>query len=314
MKAFATNVPYPPLFAGLFTIFTFFNPAKGFALWTLLNGAAAIFLAWHAGNFFQRTTRPAVALLLLTSYPLIYALVLGQPAILLACAVAEFYRALLAQKEFKAGCYLSVLLFKPQYGVLIGPIWRYPQAFSNMVGFRDDFPSDMINWRALILWLSPRVSNQSGMRLEMALGFLTVLVAALAWRGQWMPKDPRFSIQMSIALLATLIANHHSFQNGAVLLAAPLAAAVSGPGRRRLLMRGLAIASCLLPAILFMFVFPLDGAIAAHFQMCLLMLCFAVMLVCLWSESARSSRPTPVKEIIVLAQTVSGSKRQRRSA
>jgi hypothetical protein len=176
-----------------------------------------------------------------------------------------------------------------------------------MVGFRDDFPSDMINWRAMILWLSPRVSDQSGMRIEMVLGFLTVLVAALAWRGQWRPGDPRFPIQMSIVLLATLIANHHSFQNGAVLLAAPLAAAVSGPGRRRFLMRGLVIVSCLLPAILFLFVFPLDGAAAAHLQMCLLIVCFAGMLACLWRASVRLGRQMLVKESFVRAQAASGS-------
>ncbi len=316
----ATQVPYPPLFAWLFTVFTVMEPHIGFAFWTVLNGLAALYLAWRAANFFQTSERAFVALLFLASYPVLCSLITGQPTLLLACAMGLFYLALRAGKDFQAGLYLSLLLFKPQYGVLLGPllIWKkrweamagvglgaiiiiggsllvaglptllaYPGAFTEMAKFRGDVPTLMINWRSLILWVSPNIGDQSGMLLELLLSGLTVLVTAFAWRGPWAPREQRFSILMSLTIAATLLANHHSLPYGAVLLVAPLASALA-EADLSCFTRLAFTAACLLPALSFTLLFFLDLQAASRLLMILLSISFASLLFDL--NSARSLR------------------------
>jgi hypothetical protein len=316
----ATQVPYPPLFAQLFTAFTVMEPHVGFILWTLLNAMAAIYLAWRAASFFQKPERGFVALLFLASYPVLCSLITGQPTLLLACALGAFYLAIRAGKDFQAGLYLSLLLFKPQYGVFLGPllIWKkrwaavagvglgamviiggsliaaglptlldYPEAFAEMATFRGDVPSLMINWRSLILWLSPQISDQSGMLLQLLLSGLTLLITALAWRGSWAPREQRFAILMTLTVAATLLANHHSFQYGAVLLAVPLASALAEADLSRFT-RLVLVAAYLLPALSFTLVFFLNLAAASRLLMVLLAISFASLLFEL--NSTRSVR------------------------
>jgi hypothetical protein len=318
----ATQVPYPPLYAWLFGVFTFVEPHVGFVLWTLLNVLAAGYLAWRAASFFKTPERGFVALLFLASYPVLCSLITGQPTLLLACAIGGYYVALRAGRDFQAGVYLSLLLFKPQYGILLGPllIWKkrwaavagvglgaaiiiggslvvagvptllaYPDAFTEMATFRGDVPTYMINWRSLILWLSPRISDESGMLLELVLAGCTIGITALAWRGSWEPRHQRFSILMTLTIAATLIANHHSLPYGAVLLAIPLASAVGEADLSRFT-RLAFVAACLLPAISFSLVFFLDLQAASRLLMVLLSITYASLLFDLYS-----AEPVPAR-------------------
>jgi hypothetical protein len=314
----ATQVPYPPLFAWLFTFFTLLPPHIGFILWTALNVSAALYLSWRAAGYFQKPERGFVALLFLASYPVLCSLITGQPTLLLACAMGLFYLALRAGKDFQAGLYLSLLLFKPQYGVLLGPllIWKrrwgamagvglgaiviiggsllvagfqtllaYPSAFTEMAKFRGDVPTLMINWRSLILWLSPHISDESGMLLELLLSGLTVLIMAFAWRGAWAPGEQRFSILMTLTVVATLLANHHSLPYGAALVAVPLASALADAELSRFT-RLAVVAACLLPALSFTLLFFLDLQAASRSLMVLLAISFASLFFDLYSTKS----------------------------
>jgi len=316
----ATHVPYPPLFSWLFRPFILPQPHVGFILWTFVNAVAGFYLAWRAATFFQKPERGFVALLFLSSYAFVYSLITGQPTLLLACAMAHFYLALRAGNDFRAGLYLSLLFFKPQYGVLLGPllIWKqrwaaiagvglgavvilggslmvaglpmllqYPEAFTEMAKFRGDFPTHMINWRSLVLWLWPRISDPSGMLLELLLSGFTVVITALAWRGRWASREQRFPILMALTALATLLANHHSLQYGAVLLVVPLAAAAAEIELSRF-SRLAVLMACLLPALSFTFVFPLDTVAASRLLMVFLAISFASLFFDL--NSTRSMR------------------------
>ncbi len=316
----AIQVPYPPLFAWLFRPFIAPEPLHiGFILWSILNTLAGLYLAWRAATFFHDRERPVAALLVLSSYPVIFALIVGQPILIFACAVAHCYLALRAGKDFRAGLYLSLLLFKPQYGALLGPVlilkrrWgavsgaavgavviiagsvlvagvpallEYPRALIGMVGFRTDFPTTMINWHALILWLFPHVSDPSGMLLETVLNGLTILLIVFAWQGPWAPGEQRFPLLISVTLVATLLANHHSHQHGGALLAVPLAAAVAQADLSRFA-RLVIIAMCLLPALSYTLMFFLDIPLASRFLTISLLICYATLLAELWAH-----RPT----------------------
>jgi hypothetical protein len=311
----AIQVPYPPLFAWLFRPFIAPEPHIGFILWSILNALAGLYLAWRAATFFHDRERPVVVLLILSSYPVIFALIVGQPILIFACALAHCYLALRAGNDFRAGLYLSLLLFKPQYGFLLGPvlIWKrrwtavagvavgavaiitgsvlvagvstvlqYPRAVTGMVGFRTDFPTAMINWHALILWLYPHISDPSGMMIETVLNGLTILLVGIAWKGPWQPGDQRFPLLISVTLVATLLANHHSHQHGGALLAVPLAAAVAQADLSRFT-RLVIVGMCLLPALSYTLMFFLDIPLASRFLTISLLVCYAALLAELWT-------------------------------
>ncbi len=253
-------LPYPPLWAWLFTPFTLPTPPVGFLLWTALNIVAGLWLAVRAASFLPARDRLWTAVLVLTAFPVAFSIYLGQAQVLVAVALAECYLALRAGKDFKAGLLLSLLIVKPQYAILLGPLllWKrrwsavagaatgvaailagsalvgggsallnWPDSFSAYNGFREDGPRYMVNWRALVLRLFPSISAETGVALILLLGAATIACTALVWRGRWEPRDPSFPAKMTLLLLATLLANYHSHGYGAAILAVPLATLVA---------------------------------------------------------------------------------------
>jgi len=188
----ATLVPYPPLFAWLFIPFTLPPPPLGFALWTGLNLLAVAYLTWRVASCLPAAWRPWAAFVVVAAFPNGYALYLGQVMILLGCAFVECYLALRAGREFRAGLWLACLLFKPQYGVLLGvlllwkrrwrvvagvaaggaiiavasllivgvqPLLALPAAILDLTerfsgAGTQTHPEDMVNWRKLVRYLA----------------------------------------------------------------------------------------------------------------------------------------------------------------
>jgi hypothetical protein len=330
----AGHVPYPPLFAWLFTPLTWLPPPVGFALWTGLNLAATYYLARRVSQLFSATGPLWVALFLLTWMPLIIALLVGQPTILLACAVAECYLCLRAGRDLRAGLWLSLLLFKPQYGLLLGALlllkgrWRavagtligaavilagsvvvaglptllaYPRSIVEISSFRDvgihHAPDVMVNWRALVMKYLPNVDPSIGTMLSVGLGGLTALALVPAWRGRWAPTDPSFAPRMALVMLATLLANYHSHYHGAVLLAVPVAAVLADRQTGRLARLAI-LAGVFVPAFTFMVAQPLRlgglGWSARSFTVLTIGL-FVLLLVDLWRrQRVEVATPAPV--------------------
>jgi Glycosyltransferase family 87 len=325
-------VPYPPLFAWLFTPFTLPPPPIGFALWTGLNFLAALYLARRVATLFPKQERMWVFLLLLTAFPMVQTLVVGQPMILLAYALAESYLCLRAGREFCAGLWLACVLFKPQYGILLGPllIWKrrwatvagallgaavivagsvvvagvsallsYPASLPEIGDFRGifdpTFPRQMINWRSLVLFFLPRIASPPGIQLTLLLGAVTVLVIVLAWRGPWAPRDRLFPAKMSLLLVATLLANYHSHLHGAVLLAMPLAAVLAERQPSRFT-RMTIVAGVVLPTVMLAGVVLAPGILAIGPLFALLLLvCFSSLLAEVWSaQRTREYSPAAV--------------------
>lgn len=255
-----TSVPYPPIFAWLFTPFTMPSPPVGFALWEGVNILATLYLTWRAAGLFPVSRRPLIVLLILTSYPVVDTLLLAQPQLLLACAVGECYLALRKGQDLAAGLWLSCLLIKPQYGLLIGLflIWKrrwnavagaaigglivvggsilvagwdallaYPLALQEMAVFEGYWEQNMINWRSLVLWARPGVSTLKGMLLTQTLAVGTLAAVMVVCRGMWMGRTPFFSVQFTLVIIATLLVIHHSLTYGAVMLILPVAAVFS---------------------------------------------------------------------------------------
>jgi Glycosyltransferase family 87 len=256
----ASPVAYPPLFAWMLTPLARLEPPLALAVWTTVNAAGAVWLAWRVGAFFANRTRLLPMAITLTSVPVMMALSLGQPIVLLACAFGEFYLSLEAGKDLRAGVWLAALVFKPMYGVFIGPLllwkrrWRaaagaavgvavlvlasfvsvgpsaflkYPEAIGGMSAFYGEpltFPSLMINWRSLVVTSAPFLPAELGLLVTLLLGVLTVVVVAWTLRGPLSASSPDFPAKMTAVTLVTLLGNYHSNVHGAALLAVPIAA------------------------------------------------------------------------------------------
>lgn len=319
-------VPYPPLFAWMFTPFTMLPPLIGFALWEAILLLAVLHLTWRVTQFFSgMEEKSCAALLLLTSYPIVYCLMVGNVQLLMASAIAECYLSLRAGRDLRAGLWLSCVLIKPQYGFLLGllliwklrwravvgaligavilfggsvlvagtaPLLGYATAVSHYGGekLRGLAVDHMTNFRSLILYFHPDTSNLRGLLYMYILGGATVLCAALAWRGPWHPRSPRFPRQMSLLLLATLLASYYGYQAGASVLAVPIASMLM-EGHPNRLTRLSIIAGAILPTLSFTLVNLLDVPVASRTLTLLLLISYGCLLAEVWH--ARKTNPMP---------------------
>lgn len=280
--------PYPPLFAWLVIPFSWPPPPVGFAVWTILNLSAGGYLAWRAARLFPSAKRGWIAVAVISSFPVVDSVLFGQPMILLALAFGEAFFSLQAQRDLRAGLYLSCLLLKPQDALLIGPLliwkrrWRavaglaagglliiaasatiaglptllnYPGAvLGEPGGFAGGAtttrPQDMINWRAALLLMSPEIADSRGLILFGSLGVVTIAALLMIWRGKWLPGERSFPARMTVLILATLLISYHSHAHGAVLLTIPLAATLA-TSQPSVASRRLVTAGVLVPTILF---------------------------------------------------------------
>jgi hypothetical protein len=266
----AGPVAYAPVFAGLMMALTLPPPPLALAAWTLLNLLGVGYVAWRVTQLVPGVGPLQAMLALLISFPVAVGLVGGQPTALLACAVGECYLALRAGRDLRAGLWLSLLLLKPQYGILIGPVLIWKRRWNAVlgvalggalilacsvlvVGFEPlstywlavadiapwggaavASPGQMINWRALILNLRPSAGPTTGLLFVAAAGLLSALTALSVWRGPWAARSWTFAPRVAALALTTVLANYHSHSHGLALFAIPVAASLGEPRVRRI--------------------------------------------------------------------------------
>jgi hypothetical protein len=256
----ALQVPYPPWFAAMVLPFTLPSPQLGFGLWLAVSVACAACLAYRLKHYLPQLPGWAALALVLAAYPVAWGVFMGQVGLLVALAVSEMMVSLRAGRDFRAGMWLAVLLIKPQYAVLFGLLvllkWRvralvgtalgglafvllglvvvgptaflrFPSVLGEMADFRNPAasPWGMINWRALVLYAIPGISNADGVVLVSVLSALTIVFLLFLWRGPWRPSDPDFAPRFAALAVGALITSYHSHVHGAPLMIVPVAAA-----------------------------------------------------------------------------------------
>lgn len=267
----AGPVPYPPIFAWLISPIALIPAPLAFGIWSLLNAAAAIVLSWRAASFFPADRRLLAGILVLVSTAIVFSVWFGQPQLFLAIAFGEAFIAMRRGRDLTAGLWLAIVLFKPQYLVLILPIllwkgrWRALAGVaagglaillaSILVGGPDSVvayvkslvdsatasggalltavaPDVMVNWRALVLGIPLDIPSTARVAITLILSGLTIAAVLLAWRGPWQPAGPRFAGQMTLLAIGTVVTAWHSHIHGVATIAVPLAAFLaSGLGR-----------------------------------------------------------------------------------
>src|SRR5712692_9905867 len=107
----------PPPLAWLITPLTLLPYQVAYWMWSVLVGA--LVLAWHLAAPGSGRARVIFLVAAFGWLPVIYALQLGQPVLLVAAGVAACYALLKRGRDVEAGAVLGVLVFKPQLALLV---------------------------------------------------------------------------------------------------------------------------------------------------------------------------------------------------
>ncbi len=258
--------PYPPIFLKLFEVFTLPSPPVGFLLWTALSVVLALYVVRRLAARFQTGSEWQVALLLLSTFPLMMALFVGQVTLLLfVCvmqAVSDFDRG----REFRAGFWTGLLVLKPQYAFCLFIVYVIKRRTAAASGFVAggitiligslavggvggmvayvqmlfaDYPAyaggvaidprAMIGWRSLVITFFPHLSTVSSLLIVGILSVATLALLPAIWSGPWDPTSKRFLRQLTATLAITLLVAYHSQPHGATLLLVPGALLLARP-------------------------------------------------------------------------------------
>ena len=266
-------VPYPPVYAWLLQPLDALSPPLAFAVWSLANAGAALVLAWRASTFFPPERRLLAAILVLVPTAVVLSIWFGQVQLLLAVAFGEAFVGFTRDRDRIGGVWLALLVFKPQYLLLIIPMLLWKRRWDAVAGFAIGSlaivglsaltvgpssvidwagslvesatavggalitavaPEAMVNWRSLVGVVPLDLSATARFAITIVLSAVTVAGVFYAWRGRWEPQAERFAGLMTLLVGGTLLASYHSHIHGVSMIAVPLAAFLAaGPGRDR---------------------------------------------------------------------------------
>jgi hypothetical protein len=256
--------PYPPFFFALLVPLTWIPASIAYAVWVGLSIAAVALVARRYGptGSWGRWLRP---LLVLTFWPLLWGICLGQPIAFLLYAFQAAYDAWRARHDFRSGLWLSLLLVKPQYVlflvlVLLGKrrwaalcglavagvtcvalsiavagaegITSYLSLLLDLAHLQSQSgigPEWMIGWRGLMASLLPQGHETAGLIATGLLSVLTVSSLWVIWRGDWQPTSRHFATQVLATMLVTMLVSFHNHLHGAAFLLVPGLALAAPP-------------------------------------------------------------------------------------
>jgi hypothetical protein len=209
-------------------------------------------------------TGPLMVLAPFVFLPFLQGLLLGQLAIVMTVGLYRSLRAFRDGRDLAAGCWLGLLLLKPQFGMVLALVllgqrrWsalaglglaaaglagstlalvgvdgvrHYFDILHTFSGFRHVppivYPWDMINFRGLLLNILPESwSDRDATRLVLVLSAAMTFSLIPVWRGPWEPRGDRFPRQMLATMIVAVFTGFHSHIHAATLLIVPMLAAL----------------------------------------------------------------------------------------
>jgi hypothetical protein len=271
-------IRYPPALLLPLLPFAQLRPSWGFAAWSACGLIASLAVAYGL-SVSRRCVHPGRVLLMALAYfPLGYGLLVGEPVALMILGLYLVYRELERGRDFRAGLCVGLLLFQPVLAVVLtltfvlkrrwlalgglgtaalvvaalslvlagtAGLRGYLDGLASSCRFSPVHPADyhdhMLNWRSLVLNVSPRkVDEESGLILIAILATATLGVLPLIWRGPWEPQGHRFAERILATLIvATLVGPYEPVHSASLLLVPGLALAADDtrPGLRPRLVR-----------------------------------------------------------------------------
>jgi len=317
---------HPAFEAALFVPFAKLPYFEAYLLWDLLNLlvllALPLLLRRHV-RLLQQAGTGFWLFVALSFFPVFVVLLQGQDVLLLLLLFALAYVAMKQRRDFAAGCWLGlglfrfhavlpfilILLFRKKGRLLLGFVlvaaalgfasiallgWHeaityitYLWRVENTTGLSSIVPSLMPNLRGLVDTLMPGQAPQVLRNAVIAiLSLAALLLVARLWRSS--DRGELLDLGFSLALLATLLASYHAYEHDLSLLLLPmlLIASRCPPNLPNLRKRWM-----LLAPMLVLFLTPLHMVLFFHWDMaCLLAL---VLLLWFWGmvrEISQQSR------------------------
>lgn len=321
--------PYPPIFLKIFEIFTLPPSPIGFLLWTALNILLAVYVVYRLAKRFPAASRIQVALLMLSTFPLMMAFFVGQMVVLLLVCVMQAVEDFTNGREFRAGLWTGLLVLKPQYafclffvyvikrrasalagsavsaaaivvgslavggfGGVIAYVRMLFNAYPAYAGGTAIDPRGMIGWRSLVITIFPHLSTISSLLLVGVLSLLTIALLPLIWRGPWDPSSERFLRQLAATLAITLLVAYHSQPHGAALLLVPCALLLAHPNASSATLRNLLTgAAALMPVIGIVSAFTVGNLSLVSLFISFVLIALVVVLVRMDGSFAGSRAP-----------------------
>jgi hypothetical protein len=261
-------VVYPPIFIALLIPFTIpSSPVVGYVLWTTVNLALTAYVALRLADRVV-VDRIVMIAVVITFFPVVRSLVVGQPGGLLLFALWKGIEALEQGRHGVAGAWLGILLIKPNYlallvvWLLISRRWQVLAGLSavgaglvlstvailrwdgtvTFVGAATDFgvrmnqslpgaaPDMMPSWRGMIANIPVALSEPGSLALFGCLAFLTLAAWSLSFRFEPGSGGGDVSLMMLSTLIVTILVNPLAHIHALILLVAPAVLVAAGSG------------------------------------------------------------------------------------
>lgn len=249
--------PYLPVFLIPFQAFSLLSPQIGFWIWTFINATTITLYLYF---FVQQTTHKKLdvrlLLMLFLSLPVFLNLFKGQVDFWLTICVGEYIRDAISDRHFRAGLWLSGLLAKPQFLIVVGLallIQRSQKIIAGLaigsiviagvslflagqsgllalielwLGFTRGLPATgpevMMNWRMVILNLTPYL-GQIVPWVIAGIGMIVTFAAAISiWIRPINISSPSYVLALFGTFAATNALAWHSHLSSATILIPPL--------------------------------------------------------------------------------------------
>lgn len=248
---------HPPYELLVLLVPAWFSFPVAHLLWALMNMALLAAIWARLSPFVEAPQRALVALMLVAFFPTITALKMGQDSIITTFLLAETFVSLKRKQFARAGVWLALGLYKPQFvlpltGILfLDRRWRSIGAFLMTAvllgaislamvranGLKELFslwvpmvhrgnvvwPELMTNLRGLVYMTLDLFGLSRGTNvLTLALSILVYAVTVRLWRRCVDQENGCFDLAFSLALVTTALVSFHLYSYDGTLLAIPL--------------------------------------------------------------------------------------------
>lgn len=246
----------PPFVALLFAPLAGLPLLTGYLLWSALN---AVLLWWIVTGvleelYLQGPKRLVAVVMMLSFAPVLFTVMQGQVPLFVVLALLQSFRAARAGRDFRAGLWLAIFLFRPQLaiapllifawkrrarllggfalgaavlgGISLGVVgWEglanYRNLLQEVPGWQNLYgvrPQQMQTWRGLLHSLG-QTNDLAPIRFFWLAGIFAALGALFwCWRGPWNPDGPRFERQWALIGIVALFCCPYLYSNDLSLL------------------------------------------------------------------------------------------------
>ncbi len=252
-RAEAVAMLYLPVFILPFRLFARLDLPVSLLLWDFLNFVILIlYLEFFSKSISRKALKLQLLILILIAFPVFRNFLDGRVNVWLLICFGEFVRAIVTNKEIKAGLWLGGVLLKPQLLILVLPFLLIQKKYRAILGFvitsiilfgvsfilvgweglmnlKDvileaskggvsSFFVLMMNWRALGYFLSDFISPDIGKAVFIGGSAMTSLVPLIVFRKKSDSDSAMFVVGLLGIMAATTAVAYHAHIHMAMIL------------------------------------------------------------------------------------------------